>query len=158
MKHYFLMLMSISSLICIANEPQRTKIIPQASYLVYEKQNALTGGVPIESQQATFYTYNGIKLATVFHNHYFATMHKRLDPCARKPQPTSYRLTHLADHQNISGRIQAPGYYLIFFDKNHNAIKPAYYLGLSEPSAMQIKVMAAELDLSALAKKIRNKL
>jgi hypothetical protein len=119
---------------------------------VYEKQNNITGGVPLESQKATFYTHKGNVLTTVDHNHHFGSMAKRLDPSAYKPQPTHFKTEYLREPKKLSGCIQPSGYYVIFFDKNRNAVRPAFYIGFSLPTLSQINHIASELDLSVIVK------
>lgn len=152
MKKISFLLITICSLISRASEPHRSLIIKNASYLVYEKQNNITGGVPLESQKATFYSHKGNALVTVAHNHHFRSMSKRLDPTAYKPQPTYFKIEYMRESKKNSGIIQPSGYYVIFFDKNRNAVRPAFYLGFSLPTLSQINLIASELDLSVILK------
>lgn len=138
------------SLLCVhaSYSSEQSSIIKYASYLVYHRQNKITGGVPIKSKKVTFYTYLGDPLATYEHNHYFATMKNKLDPYAPKPQPLFFEIAYLKKPVKTFDRLQPAGYYIIFYDKNDNPILTARHSGLALPSLADIRQFSNLLDLT----------
>ena len=104
-------------------------VIPNSSYMIYEGQEEVLGGVPASSGQVTFYTNNGDPIKTVEHQFCFYAMERKLDQTAPKPQPVSYKIENRPITAMNSAKTEGASYIdlILFFDKNGNEIKRYYY-------------------------------
>lgn len=98
-------------------------IIPQASYLVYERD--FGNGPDSLSKEVTFYTFDGNPIITMEHHWTTRTeLLKKIDPSAPKPQPVSYEISKprsVWDPFLVVMGVQPPCF-IIFYDQHDNVI------------------------------------
>ena len=103
-------------------------IIPNSSYMIYEDEQTMTGGVPASSRQVTFYTPTGDPIKTIEHHFCFYAMNRKLDQSAPKPQPIAYQIKYWPAISLGWGMTKGvPGDFIAFYDKNGNEIKRYRY-------------------------------
>lgn len=121
------LLLATSAIIC-AKEKIDASIIPSASYLVVDFEGKSSnfeifpgypgGRYPV---YVNFYTYNGNHITEITYQWPYlfnpTKIETKLDKNSPKPQPTTYALKYWDG--NLKG---TPGYFIIFYDKNGNAI------------------------------------
>ncbi len=98
--------------------PELYTVVPHASYVVYDGHSRISGGIPVGSTKATFYTYDGNPLQTIEHQQRFDIMRRKIDSRAPKPQPAFCGVISWSG--TCAGN--EAGDYLRFFDKNYCAI------------------------------------
>lgn len=97
-------------------------VVPNSSYVIYEGQSEM-GGVPAKSKLVTFYTCDGDAIVTIPHGFRFPVIERKLDKTAPKPRPTAFkRIWWPAIRLGFGMTKGVPGYMVIFYDKNGNAI------------------------------------
>jgi hypothetical protein len=105
-------------------------MIVGSSYCVYEGAPRIDsdiwnvpGGVSSDSKTVTFYTFDGNPIITVLHNMKHHIIENNLDKSAPKPKPSSYRRIWWPAFNMGFGIVKgAPGYAILFHDKNGNRI------------------------------------
>ena len=79
-------------------------IISDASYVVYQGEKFFDREPSRSCRYASFYTFDGKFIEVVFlrGRRPYCKLHHRLDPSARKPQPTTYSIKYWPGRQKCS--------------------------------------------------------
>ncbi len=126
MKRFLLLSMLLSGYLIGMNLSGK-KIIPGASYLVYEDDD-ITDKVSCNSQLVHFYSADGEHLVQVQHDNKFTKMKHLLDPNAPLPQPVTCAIKFWPGYEvGANTPISEPGYFMVFYDKHSNRIKSYRY-------------------------------
>ncbi len=105
---------------------QESDIIKDASYVVYDRGPSIDSDIQelpgfICGTYASFYNADGTFLKTVKHSGH--SQRSRLDPCAPKPRPVSYRRIWWPGIDIGDGMVKGlPGYLVLIHDRNGHRI------------------------------------
>lgn len=127
MNKYLLILVLIIAVVDSYSMEQDDSVVPNASYVIYEGDTGVPGGVPHHSRYVTFYSSCGDLIKKIEHNFDFQLIEKRLDSAAPKPQPTKYKIKHCPGISLGFGFKSEPRDFVVFYDKNGNKIDKFLY-------------------------------